>query len=255
MVSRSRVGPAGVGTGWHTALMRVTTRRAAALLVVTGALALAGCSGDDDGGGGDDPQAQLDTAAELLNEASSVRFTVEGEDLPDGGTVVLGAEGVAVPPASFEGDIRIRAGALPATIGVVSVDGQLWAQLPLTNSYSEVDAAELGFGDPGLLIDPDHGVSQLLTSGSEVAAGEQVRIDGDVHNQVESVLPGELVGQILAIADPSAEVHATWALDAETGQLRQATLTGPFYDGGAEQTYAVQLSEYDEPAEISAPDS
>ncbi|TDE00089.1 LppX_LprAFG lipoprotein [Jiangella asiatica] len=237
--------------------MRVTARRiAAALLATATTLALAGCSGDDDGdGGGDDPQAQLDTAADLLNEASSVRFTVEGEDLPDDGTVVLGAEGVAVPPASFEGDIRIRAGALPATVAVVSVDGQLWAQLPLTNGFAEVDAEELGFGDPGLLIDPDEGVSQLLTSGSEVTAGDQVRIDGEVYDQVESVLPGELVGRILAIADPTAEVQAVWALDSDSGHLRQATLTGPFYEGGDEQSYSVQLDDYDEPAEISAPDS
>lgn len=246
--------------GWQTAPMRDTARRilpalAAAALALT---ALAACSDDGDGGNGEetaaDPQAQLDTAADLLNEASSVKFVVEGDELPDDGTVVVGGEGVAVPPSSFEGEIRIRAGALPATIKVVSVDGTLWAQLPLTSGFDEVDAEELGFGDPGLLIDPDHGVSQLLTSGTEVTAADQVRVDGEVYDQVESVLPGELVGEVLTIADPSAEVDAVWAMD-ESGHLRQATLTGPFYDGGDEQTYTVSLDEYDEPAEISAPEN
>lgn len=255
-MSRSGVGGRRGRKGWQTATMRRTTRRVlpAALVAV---LALTACSGDDGDGGGEtttDPQAQLDTAADLLNEASSVTFTLEGADLPDDGTVVVGGEGVAVPPSSFEGEIRIRAGALPATIKIVSVDGRLWAQLPLTSGFDEVDAEELGFGDPGLLIDPDQGVSQLLTSGTEVTAGEQIRVDGDVYDQVESVLPGELVGQVLTIADPEADVQAVWALDSESGHLRQATLTGPFYDGGEQQTYTVRLDDYDEPAEISTPE-
>jgi lipoprotein LprG len=238
--------------------MRDTARRILPAALAVAVLALTACSDDGDGGNGeetaDNPQAQLDTAADLLNEATSVKFVVEGDELPDDGTVVVGGEGVAVPPSSFEGEIRIRAGALPATIKVVSVDGTLWAQLPLTSGFDEVDADELGFGDPGLLIDPDHGVSQLLTSGTEVTAADQVRVDGEVYDQVESVLPGELVGEVLTIADPSAEVQAVWAMD-ESGHLRQATLTGPFYDGGDEQTYTVSLDEYDEPAEISAPES
>lgn len=256
-MSRSGVAGLGAGKGWQTAPMRHSGRRVLPAALAAVVLALTACSDDGDTGGDPpaDPQAQLDTAADLLNEATSVKFVVEGDDLPDDGTVVVGGEGVAVPPSSFEGEIRIRAGALPATIKVVSVDGTLWAQLPLTSGFEEVDADDLGFGDPGLLIDPDQGVSQLLTSGTEVTAGEQVRVDGEVYDQVESVLPGELVGQVLTIADPAAEVQAVWALDSETGHLRQATLTGPFYDGGDDQTYTVSLDDYDEPAEISAPES
>lgn len=239
--------------GWQTAAMHARVRRTFPALLAGAILTLTGCGGSDDGDGTDDPQAKLDTAAQLLNEAASVRFTVDGEDLPGSGTVVVGAEGVAVPPSSFEGDVRIKAGALPATIAVVSIDGRLWAQLPLTSGFEEMDPNDLGIGDPGKLIDPDEGVSLLLTSGSEVTSAGQVRIDGEVYDQVESVLPGELVGAVLAIADPDAQVRATWALDSDTGHLRQATLTGPFYDDGDEQTYAVRLDDYDEPAEISAP--
>ncbi|NEE04258.1 LppX_LprAFG lipoprotein [Phytoactinopolyspora halotolerans] len=223
-------------------------------LTAVAVLWLSACSDDGDNGGdaAEDPQAALETAAELLAETSSVRFTVEGEDLPDSGTVVVGAEGVAVPPSSFEGGVRVKAGALSSTVDVVSIDGEIWAQLPLTDGYEKMDATGLDFGDPGVLIDPEQGVGQLLRSGSDVAGADQVRVDGEVYDQVESVIPGELVDAILTLADPDADVQATWSLDPDTGRLRQATLTGPFYDGG-EQTYVVSLDEYDEPAEISAP--
>lgn len=226
-------------------------------VVVLVAAALAGCSDDGGGGGGyapedADPAAQLEQAADLLDEATSVRFTLDGADLPDGGTVVVGAEGVAAPPASFEGEIRIQAGALPATVEVVSVDGTLWAQLPLTEGFEEVDPAALGFGDPAALIDPEAGVGQLLRSGTDVTAGDQVRAGDDVFDQVKATLPGDLVGNMLTIADTEADVEVTWALDTETGHVRQATLTGPFYAGG-DQTYTVSLDDYDEPVDISAP--
>ncbi|NED97551.1 LppX_LprAFG lipoprotein [Phytoactinopolyspora alkaliphila] len=232
--------------------MRRSLTKVRALLVVATVLAAAGCSDDGGSGSDEDPQAQLDAAGERLDSSSSVRFTVEGDNLPGSGTVVVGAEGVAVPPASFDGGVRIRAGAIPATIDVVSIDGQLWAQLPMTDGYEPIDASDLDFGDPGKLIDPDEGVSLLLRSGTEVTAADRIRLDGEVYNQVHSTLPGELVDTILAIADPSAAVSATWALHPDTGELRQATLTGPFYEGG-EQTYTVHLDQYDEPAEISAP--
>ncbi|PSL03688.1 lipoprotein LprG [Haloactinopolyspora alba] len=231
--------------------MHARGRRALLPVGAAVVLALTSCGGDG-GDGVADPAAALESAGQLLDEASSVRFTVDGSDLPDSGTVVVAAEGVAVPPDSFDGEIRIRSGALPATIPVVSVDGRLWAQLPLTDGYEEITADDIDFGDPGALIDPEQGVSSLLTAGSDVTSAGQVRVDGDVYDQVESVLPGKTVDRILAISDPGAEIQATWALDPESGRLRRATLTGAFYPGG-EQTYTVRLDDYDAPAEISAP--
>lgn len=218
-------------------------------------IVLSGCSGDDESAEEQppDPQARLDAAGAILDETSGVRFHVEGEGLPDSGTVVVSAEGMAAPPSSFEGEVRITTGGLAATVDVISLDGRLWAQLPFTADFAPVDADALGFADPGALIDPDRGVSLLLESGSRVTAAEQVRVDGEVLDQIDSVLPGSLVGSVLTIADPGADVHARWSLDPESGELRRAVLTGPFYPSGGEQTYTVELNDYDEPVEISAP--
>ena len=45
---------------------------------------------------------------------------------------------------------------------VISVDGTVYAQLPFAASYSVVDPAQFGIGDPGALLAPDTGISQLL---------------------------------------------------------------------------------------------
>ncbi len=230
-------------------------------LIVTSVVAIltvVGCSGDGNGdpeagANGADAAARLETAADLRDATSGVRFTVEGSDLPDSGTVILGATGVAAPPGSFDGEIRMRTAGLSATIEVISVDGQMWAKLPMTPEFARVDAQTLGLSDPGALLDPERGVSQLLRSAIEPADSGQARIGADVVDEITARLPGELVGSVLAIADPDAQVSATFAVDAETGQLRRALLTGPFVEGGDAQTYTVLLDGYDQPADISAP--
>lgn len=222
-------------------------------LAAAAALALTSCSGGGDAASDDPPEQRLERAADLLDETSSVRVTVEGEDLPESGAAVIGAEGVAVPPDSFEGDIRVRDGDLSATVEVVSVGGEVWAKLPLTTEFAVVDPESLGFGDPGVLLDPERGVGRLLRSAADVAPGEDVRLDGDVLAQVSAVLPGELVGDVLTIADGDAEVATTFAVDPDSGRLRRAVLTGPFLPGGGDQTYTVLLEDYGRDVEISAP--
>ena len=231
-------------------------RRVIAATIVT-ALTVAGCSGDDErGDAGKDSQDaadRLDAAAYLLDETSGVRFTVEGSDLPDSGTLILGAEGVAAPPGAFDGEIRVLTAGLSATIEVVSVDGQLWAKLPMTTEFAPVDAEALGFSDPGALLDPERGVSQLLRSAIDPAESGQARIGAEVVDEITATIPGELVGSVLTIADPDAEVSAVFALEAESGQLRRAVLTGPFVGDSDTQTYTVLLEDYDQPVDISAP--
>jgi lipoprotein LprG len=234
--------------------MRAHRLIAAAVVTV---LTVVSCSGDENGdrdtAPGLDAAARLDAAADLLDATSGVRFTVEGSDLPDSGPVILGASGVAAPPRSFDGEIRMLTAGLSATIEVVSVDGELWAKLPMTTEFAPVDAEALGLSDPGALLDPERGVSQLLRSAIEPAESGQARIGSDVVDEITATLPGELVGSVLAIADPDAEVTAAFAVDSESGHLRRAVLTGPFVAGADTQTYTVLLEDYDQPADISAP--
>lgn len=232
--------------------------RALIAATIVTAVAVVGCSGseNDDGDTGQVDQgatARLDAAADLLDSTSGVHFNVEGSNLPDSGTVILSASGVAAPPRSFDGELRLLTGGLSATIEVISLDGQLWAKLPMTTEFASVDPEALGLSDPGALLDPDRGVSQLLRSAIEPAESGQARMGADVVDEITATLPGDLVGEVLTIADPDAKVVAAFALDAETGHLRRAVLTGPFVDDSDTQTYTVLLEDYDQPVDISAP--
>ena len=48
-------------------------------------------------------------------------------------------------------------------------------------------------------------------------------------------------------------VPAVFGVDTATGQLREATLTGPFFDAATTSTYTVVLEKYGEQVDIRAP--
>lgn len=221
-----------------------------ALVLLTGQL-LAGCSGGD---------STSQTAPELLaqakttlDDAKSAHFVLDSKGAPDTGTLLVGGEGDIARPASFQGTLKVRALGSTLDLKVVSVDDTVYAQLPFTSSYTKVDPAQFGFGDPGALLDPDTGISQLLAKAESAKLGDEKRVGGEVVREVTAEIPGTLVEQILTSQDPSKPVHARFSIATETGELRRAELTGPFYAADADATFTLELSDYGADVHITAP--
>jgi hypothetical protein len=227
-------------------------RRGVPVLALAALLApaLAGCSG---GGESKSASALLSDAKQALDEAESLHFTLSSEGAPENGTVLLGGEGDIARPASFEGTLQVQALGSALDLDVVSIDGTVWAQLPFTSSFSEIDPASFGFGDPGALLDPETGISQLLAEADSAALGDESRVDGEVVREVTAELPGELVEQILTSAEPSRSVQARFSVATESGELRRAELTGPFFTAEDDATYTLELSDFGADVEITAP--
>ena len=222
-------------------------RLLAAVLVGIGVLG--GCSGGSEESAPD----LLARAKTTLDEASSVHFVLGSENPPETGTALLGGEGDLVRPSSFEGTLQVQAAGGSLDLDVVSVDGTVYAQLPFTSGFSEVDPGRFGFGDPGALLDPGTGISQLLAEAQQAEPGEERRVDGEVVREVTAQLPGQLVADLLTSADPEQDVDARFSVATETGELRRAELTGPFFAAEEDATYTIELSDFGADVEISAP--
>jgi len=206
-------------------------------------------------GGGSDESAPelLSRAKKVLDGASSVHFVLDSEGAPETGTALVGGEGDIARPAAFEGTLQVLAMGSTLDLAVVSVDGTVYAQLPFTSGYSVVDPAQFGFGDPGALIDPETGISQLLAEAGNAELGEERRVEGDVVREVTADLPGELVEQILTSEDPSRSVQARFSIAVDSGELLRAELTGPFFSAEDDATYTLELSDFGADVEITAP--
>ncbi|WP_448638381.1 LppX_LprAFG lipoprotein [Geodermatophilus sp. URMC 63] len=227
-------------------------RRAAGFVtgVVVAVPTLAGCGGGEPAETADQLLARAETT---LDEASSLHFVLTSEGAPTTGTALVGGEGDVARPASFQGTLQVLAAGSPVDLAVVSVDGTVYAQLPFTTGYSVVDPAQFGFGDPGALLDADTGISRLLAEADSAELGEERRVDGEVVREVSAELPGDLVEQVLTSGDPAQPVQARFSVATDSGELRRAELTGPFYTAGQDATFTIELSEFGADVEITAP--
>jgi len=226
-------------------------RRAVTLLAVVlfAGPGLVACSGGSDESAPD----LLARAKKVLDEASSVHFVLDSENAPDGGTGLLGGEGDLLRPDSFEGALRVVSAGTAVEVEVISVDDTVYAQLPFTTDYRTIDPAEFGLGDPADLLDPEAGISQFLEAAESPDLGEERRVAGEVVREVTAEVPGNLVDQVLTSEDPSRPVHARFSIATESGELRRAELTGPFFAGGDDATYTIELTDFGDDVEITAP--
>lgn len=237
--------------------MTTPTRVAAGLLTgLLAASALTACSGDD----GDDVPAWSEAgekAKELLDGTSGIEVSITTGDDPGVDYLSAATGTIVADPPAFEGEVNGSVSGLPVTaVPVISVDGTLWINHPLLGGWSDRFAPEdLCAPDPATLLDPGTGVSNVLTSSTDVEAGEAERGGADnkeIFRTYSGTATGDSIREILPCAEGD-EFDATYRVD-EDGRLRTARLTGVFFPDAEEVTYTIDVVEYDVTKEISAPE-
>ena len=221
-------------------------RLVAAATAAAGLLLLSGCFGSSDEEP-EDPRVgsgPLAAAQQKLLDTSGVDVTLSTEKLP-GRAGVRTLTGTLTAAPAFKGKVDVRVNDLDASLPMVAVDGAVYAQLPFTETYVEVDPAAYGAPDPAELLDPDHGLAGWLGSTEGPAESE----DGKV---VTGTIPGQVVAGAIPSASAAGTFKAEWHLDAD-GLLEEATITGPFYGRSGDVTYLLDLGEYDLSPDITAP--
>ena len=232
-------------------------RRSPLLLAVCAVLAagvLAGC-GDDQKAVSDErnPEQVMDLAKTTLDETSGVNVSLKTTDLPPGVTGVKEATGVGIHPPAFEGSLTVVLSGTDFNVPVIAVDDTVYAQIPLTPGWSDVDPAEYGAPDPARLMSPDAGFSALLPATEDLEEGESVR-GGEDNSEVLTEYTGTVSGDVVQNIIPTAsgDFDATYTV-SDNGELRSADLTGVFYEDSESMTYTVTFEDYGTEKDITAP--
>ncbi len=218
-------------------------------------LLLAACSGDDGGGGdtGDDLGQRLETARAGLDDAESLQIRLATDALPDGTQGLVEADGVGNHEPAFEGTVTVVArGFGQVDAELVSVGGEVVAKIGFVPDFTPIDPGDYGAPDPAQLVAAEGGVSSWLTASEDLEEGEQSRDGEDVLTTVGGTLPGEVVRELIPSADAAADFTVAYRLTDED-VLRDATIEGPFYAGGDDVTYSLDVAPSDEPVEITLP--
>ena len=226
-------------------------RAAGLVLAALAPLALASCGGADEA---TDLTAEerLAEAKTALDETSGVHITLRADELPTGVDGLLSADGVGTHAPAFEGDIEVTTGGLTAKAAVIAVDGTVYAVLPFTTDYAEIDPADYQAPDPARLMSTEGGLSSLLTSVEAVEEGEDVRDGEEVLSTFGGTLPGDVVTDVIPSAQADADFETTFTLD-DGNQLTEVVMTGPFYPETDPVTYTVTFDQYGTDQDISAP--
>lgn len=219
--------------------------------VLAAALVLSGCTSDARENS-DSPEEVLAAAKTTLDETSGVRVSLSTEKLPPTVDGILEAEGVGTHDPAFEGDLKVASGGVTADVPVIAAQGKVFAKLPFTTKFVEVDPAAYAAPDPAGLMEPEGGLSSLLTAAEDVEEGEQVRSGEDVLSSYTGTVPGDVVASIIPSATPDTDFDATFTVDDED-HLREAVLTGAFYPQADEVTYTITFEQYDTSADITLP--
>ena len=165
---------------------------------------------------------------------------------------ITGGQGDLARPDSLQGSFMVSISGFNASVKVVSKGGVFEAQLPFQSKYTKTNPASFGLTDPAQLLDPNHGLSNLLIIGTGARSSGQERIGGELLDEVTTTVPGTSI-PVLPDANPAQPVTLVAAIDPRTFQVRQISLTGPFTSATSNSTFVVTLTNYNEAVTITLP--
>jgi hypothetical protein len=199
-----------------------------------------------------DPQTLLRRAKAAIDAAPSVHFTVTSQNVTGNGTNITAGQGDLARPDSLQGSFSVSIKGFNAAVKVVSKGGVFVAELPFQSKYAKADPASLGLTDPAQLLDPNRGLSNLLTIGTGAQSSGQERIAGELLDKVTSTVPGSSI-PVIPDNNPGQPVTLVAAINPKTSQVRQISLTGPFTSATTNSTFVVTLTNYGEGVTITLP--
>lgn len=221
-------------------------------LVLAAVLLASGCGGTSDATEGKTPLEVLTAAKEHFDTARSVHMTLSTDATPSRGDAVLGAEGTLTQQPAFEGEVTVVLGGFNADVPVISVNGTVYAKLPLTPRYTAIDPAEYGAPDPAAFADPERGISSLLLELDEPERSGRKRDGDQVLTTFKGTLSGDLVAPIIPSADEDGTYETTVGID-DKGRIVSLRVTGDFFEHDGAVTYDLTLDDYGRSVTVDVP--
>ncbi len=189
----------------------------------------------------------------VIDNSPAVHFHLTSSAAQGSGTLITGADGDAHRPDGFRGTLTVVQSGFNVTVHIISAQGYFYVQLPFSSAYTPTDPAKYGFGNPATLLDPNQGLSTLLTSATSASMADRDRYNGEELYEINAQLPGDKVASLLTSADKTQAVSGVIGIDVDTHQIRRVVLTGPFFSATQKSTYTLILDKYGENVSITPP--
>ena len=235
-------------------LTRAASRIAA--LVIPLALVLAGCSGGSSGsqgGSSQTPEQVFSAAQQHLTATKGVNLTLSTNNLPEGINGIQKAVGIATDAPAFDGKLTVSLSGQAFDVPVIAVGGKVFAEIPLTTGWSDVDPRDYGAPDPAGFLSPHDGFAAILGAATGLKKGDSIR-GGANNDEILTTYTGSVAGDVVARVIPGASGDFTLSTQITDGdELRSMSMTGVFYKNAKPNTYTVGFEDYGTTKDITAP--
>lgn len=228
-------------------------RRIALALIV--ALALTGCGGKDVS-----PEKKrnlllerVTAARAAIDSAETVTIKLTAKDLPDGTSGLQEASGSGNKTPAFSGTVKYITGSSTISAEVIAVGPDVVAKPSFSPVFIALDPKELKAPNPATFFEKDTGVSQILVQTKGLTEAGKSRDGKDILTAISGTLPGSVVRAVI----PSSNITGTFAVTyrlTDANDLRDATITGPFYPNIPDVTYTLDVATSDTPVDIAIPE-
>jgi lipoprotein LprG len=216
--------------------------------------ASAACSGGDGGEAGRSPAFD---AGQVLRQASgamaklrSVGFTLGTEGKPP--IIVRGGEIKLLRSGDAEGTMTIVQSGQSVEMQIVAVGQSVYIK-GVTGGWRQVPKAMAAtLYDPSAVLDPNRGISKLLSSVTGVKAEGREKADGKDSYRVGVTLPKAAIGGL--IPGIASDVRGQlWVSSSDHRLIKVRGEIPPLAQGGEKGSVIINFTEFDSAYTIKAP--
>jgi lipoprotein LprG len=225
-------------------LLRPARILAAVVLV---ALA-AGCGGSG--------QSAEDLVAETVEATGAVEsfhlvIDVENVETSDSGLSLTFVDGDVIVPDKLEGRVGGTFLGLSISTDLIVIGDDYYLKVPF-GGWREIDVDTL----PATFFDPEQGILAVIQGASDLRRDGSEEVGGVDCDRVTGKVQADVLKPLLNTAEGTQTLDLDLAIGKDDKLLRRVRLTGPISsDEDEDAVRTVDLSRFDEPVQIEAPET
>ncbi|MFF5265240.1 LppX_LprAFG lipoprotein [Actinomadura viridis] len=216
------------------------------------ATVMTACSGGDGGGA-----APAFDAADTLRRSSaamaglkSIGFTMTTEGKPP--IMVRGGEMKLLRGGDADGTVTVEQSGQKVEMEIVASGDSVYIKA-VTGGWRKVPRAMAAtLYDPSAVLDPERGISKLLTTVTGPRAEATEKVGGKEARRVGVTLPKAAVGGLIPGVDADVKGQV-WVSTADHRLLKVKGDVPPAAEGGDRGSVIINFTEFDAPYTIKAP--
>jgi hypothetical protein len=220
----------------------------AATLVLV--LVVAGCGG----GSGKSADDLVSETVAKTGAIKSFHLSIDTKNVATSGSglSLTFVDGNVLVPDRLKGKIGGTFAGIPITTELIVVGDRYYLKSPFGNTWQKIDVATL----PSAFFDPEHGILAVIQGASDLKRDGSEDVGGVGCYRVTGKVQADELKTLLSDARGTQELDMELWIGKDDMLVRRLRLTGPISpDEDANAVRTVELSQFDEPVHVSAPET